>query len=245
MAYTKQDYYEADGQASSFLSSMTINAVNDWGAQTFQASSDYDLTRISMVLSRGTGDNPGTITVEIQGVDGGGDPDGGTLGSTTITYTDVPETDANREWVNADFGTPVSLTSGTNYAIVLRTSAASTSELLLWWFINADNYANGARNFSTNGGSSWNGPFASDCSFRTYSGSATTYRDVAITIAGTSSLTLSAEKVAYKDVAITIAGTSTLSLAATIIGGTVANYTGGNTRRLVVAGSDSIWYENV
>jgi hypothetical protein len=71
-----------------------------------------------------------------------------------------------------------------------------------------------------------------------------TYRDVAFTIAGTSGFSIAADSVVYKDAAFTIAGTSGFSCAAEMIGGTVENYETNQTCRLVVAGNDSIYYED-
>lgn len=71
-----------------------------------------------------------------------------------------------------------------------------------------------------------------------------TYRDVAFTIAATSGFSITANQFSYKDVAFTIASTTTTSFAAETIGGDVENYETNQTRRLVVAGNDCIYYES-
>jgi len=239
MAFTKHDYWETSDDTY-----LLLNSVNDWGAQTFTASASYDLTKIELKVFRQVGDDFGSAYCEIQGVDGGGDPDGVTAAtSDAVAPASVPE--VTSDWVTFTFSTPYSITSSNQYAIVLYTTAANSSNYIAWRVDSAAvAYESGASNFSNNAGSSWAGPYVGDTMFRTYSGSSASYVDISATIAAASGLTVSATKLTYQDVSATIAASSGLTVVADVKGGVVENYSAGNTRRLVVAGNDSIWYEN-
>jgi len=161
--YTKQDYYEEESNGA-----WSLNSPNDWVAQTFQAGSSYSLGKIELLLARvGVAEDLGTITVDIQGVDGDGKPDGVSKGSTTITPTDIPEGSGAYDWVSAVFSSTVSITLGDSYAIVLHASGANVSDYILSRYLNPGDYDNGATIWSTNGGASWS-VLGYDNQFRTY-----------------------------------------------------------------------------
>jgi len=161
--YTKQDYYEEESNGA-----WALNSPNDWVAQTFQAGSSYSLGKIELLLARvGDAEDLGTITVDIQGVDGDGKPDGVSKGSTTITPTDIPEGSGAYDWVSAVFSSTVSITLGDSYAIVLHASGANVSDYILSRYLNPGDYDNGATIWSTNGGASWS-VLGYDNQFRTY-----------------------------------------------------------------------------
>jgi len=149
-----------------FLAATTADDTNDQIAQTFTASSGYPLGKVELVLSQSATSSAVSITIELQGVDGTGDPDGNILATGTIDPDSIPRTDDDREWMACIFSSSYTLISGTSYAIVLK--VGHDDAFIKWWFNNGNPYADGARNFSTNGGATWNGPYDSDLAFRSY-----------------------------------------------------------------------------
>lgn len=90
--------------------------------QSFTAGLTGPLSRVSLGLARS-----GTvtqITAEIYAADGTGNATGSVLASKTITGTTVP-TSPGGSLTNFDFSSPVSVTAGTKYVIVLTTPDSS------------------------------------------------------------------------------------------------------------------------
>lgn len=161
---TKQDYYETGDDTGGQVADLGFQ--NRVRAQSFEASSSYDIESVELKLYRsGT---PGTITVEIKVVDVDEKPTGSALASGTINGNTLT-TSSSGEWYEITFASSYSLTSGIKYTIVV--SAASSSAY--WRNKNGGNgYADGKTATSTNGGSSWIFPNGGndDSMFRTYSG---------------------------------------------------------------------------
>lgn len=86
--------------------------------QSFTAGLTGPLSRVSLGLTR-TG-TVTQITAEIYAADGTGNATGSALASKTITGTTVP-TSPGGSLTNFDFSSPVSVTAGTKYVIVLTT----------------------------------------------------------------------------------------------------------------------------
>lgn len=137
-----------------------------WKCQTFTAGQNYDIANVKLKLYRaGT---PGTITVSIKAVDGEtGKPTGGDLASGTINGNELT-TDTSGEWAEITFGSPYSLMSGTQYAIVVRSAAGS-------WYWRMDytspSYAGGQAGQSNDSGSTWGMVSSYDCMFETHTAS--------------------------------------------------------------------------
>jgi hypothetical protein len=168
MAVSIQDNY--DGTATPYIA-LTIDAANDWGGQTFTASADYDATRVDIWAAKGIGDTVGTVTVAIYAVDGSSHPTGSALASGTFTDTDIDDT-TNYKWVQCDMSSPVSLSQGTEYAVVVHGASLSAANVLIWSFdddgAGGSDYANGDQLWSTDGGSSWLAVTTQDQLFRVY-----------------------------------------------------------------------------
>jgi hypothetical protein len=218
--------------------SLLINATTDYAAQTFTAASGYALSNIELELYRGAGDDPGTLTVELQDVDGGGDPGGTVYSSGTAALGSIP-TSGNDA---VDTPTVVSMSSytvvnATQYAIVIKASAASTSDTVSWNVDTADNFAGGARNFSTNSGSTWNGPFTGDACFAVYS---TGYVDATATVTGAGSMTATSQTAVHATATITGTGSMTAEP-----GSTPVPYRPLFKRRLIALGNDRLFYEDL
>lgn len=171
------DYYNTDDNNGITLGGAT------WRGQTFTASDTYSISSVKLLLYKsGT---PGTVTVSIRAVDGTGKPTGDDLCSGTTDGDTLPGNVAPYEWREITFSAAYSLISGTQYAIVVRSSGSS-----LGWRrdTTAPSYAGGQSALSSNSGGTWTLTSTIDYMFETYGTSITTL-GLAGTIAGTSSLT--------------------------------------------------------
>lgn len=235
-----------------------MDASADWSAQTFQASSNYDISSVILKLLRSG--SPGNITVSLYGVDvGTGKPDisGGVL-ATGTTDGDTLTTSSSGEWREITFGAAYSVVSGTDYAIVTHCATADVLNLFRWRYNSSGGYSNGQDWLSANSGSTW-GSLNADFMFETYN-SSVVYDDVSGSISGVGSLAGIVGLKQVVEIAGTIAGVgflsglleidTYLSLSGTISGtgslsGSLAPSTGPRrlTRRVVAVGGNTIFYE--
>lgn len=156
-------------QSQTSTSGLSVTAAgSQWVAQTFTAGVMGDLDQVDLFLRR-TG-NPGDVTVQIQTASDS-TPSGIVLSSATLSETAVTDDFA---WVSFEFGAPVRVTAGTQYAIVLSAANAAgfPNALYTWNFVFGNPYAGGRLVLSSSSGSSW-GDFASvfddgDTAFKTY-----------------------------------------------------------------------------
>lgn len=172
-----------DQQNTSITANGELFTNNQWVAQTFTAGKSGSLVRVDVNLfCVFCSTAPPAITVSIRGTTNGL-PSGADLASTSVTMADFS---GSQVYYAANFGSPTNVTSGVQYAIVIRATAAYGTGRNLGFSDSAvsgstgnDVYAGGALAFSTTAGSSWaieTGPKPSvDGGFRTYIGSAPTY----------------------------------------------------------------------
>ena len=92
----------------------------DWCSQIITPSTSYSASIISLKLERGAGGGGGTIYVGIRATSAGL-PTGSDLSTGTISDSVV----TTRAWYNVTLSSPVSLTAGTSYAVVVRCSDGS------------------------------------------------------------------------------------------------------------------------
>lgn len=155
---TLKDSYTtgADGGAATYL--------NAWIAQTFTASSSYSIGSCVLYLKRVN--NPGTFTVGVYATSSS-KPTGSAL---TIGTIDGNTLSTDYAWVDIIFTTSVSLTSGTEYALVCdaRSSPDNTQGVYVGYDGSSPSYATGAYCLSTNGGSTWTQYTNYDLQFKTY-----------------------------------------------------------------------------
>jgi len=133
------DYYNTGND--SFHS---LKGSDNLAAQIFTASDDYKILSVKLLLQRRTGD-PGTVTVELQGVGdfGSGEvPDGNVFATGSIAGGGITLADGG-EWVEITFDSEYSLTSGSKYSIVL---SISVDQFYLRWLNDSSSpsYAGGA-----------------------------------------------------------------------------------------------------
>jgi hypothetical protein len=147
-----------DAQNTSITGNGELFSNTQWNAQTFTAGKSGPLSRVDVNLfCYFCGSLPPSITVSIRATSGGV-PTGGDLAtaSTVITNWSV----GAQAWFTANFATPATVSSGTQYALVVRSSASYANGTLA--FSNSaissstgnDVYGGGKLLFSTNSGSS-------------------------------------------------------------------------------------------
>lgn len=128
-----QDYYNTGDNEQGLAS-----APYEWKtAQTFVASSAYDLTSVKLKVKYIQGS--GNFTVSIQGVDGSGFPDGSVLVSKTVAHTELPSADFG--WFDFIFVTTPTLTPSAQYAIVFE--ASDSAEAFWRYHSGGATYADG------------------------------------------------------------------------------------------------------
>jgi hypothetical protein len=143
----------------------TADDSDHWEGQTFQASESYDC--VGVVISLHTYGNPAPTAVEVElWSTSAGLPDS-KLSSTESYVTDWVvgwDTDESKLFVLWD--SPVSLSSGTTYAIVWRGTGSGTR----YYQSHCDDgagYANGQRVYSDDAQSSWTADSSDDYPFYT------------------------------------------------------------------------------
>jgi hypothetical protein len=136
-----------------------------WNSQGFVPSIDYTLTAIKLLMYR-VG-SPGDLIVSIQGTDGAGEPDGTDLCSETIDADLLETTEA---WRYINFSSPIAVTAGTEYCIVLRALSGDGSNDVRWRIDTAGSYyTSGDRWYTSDGGVIWNQSAGAAQMFETYS----------------------------------------------------------------------------
>lgn len=143
-----------------------LNDTDDWAAQSFTTTEAYDIEAVDVKLSKGYGDNVGTITISIKAVDGDGYPTGADLASGTIANDDVSDSAPN--WEQCILDSAYSLSDSTQYAIVIRADGLSSYNTLSVRMDGDGHYDGGSKYFSADGGSSWNKQIGQDICFKTY-----------------------------------------------------------------------------
>jgi uncharacterized repeat protein (TIGR01451 family) len=128
-----------------------------WAGQTFTAALTGQLTRVDLNLfcSGCTGTTP-NLTVSIRATTGSpAVPTGADLGTATIPGFNS----GAGGFFTATFGTPVAITAGTRYAVIIRAvsnpSAGTYAYVCSCTSPNSNPYANGQRVTSANSGSTW------------------------------------------------------------------------------------------
>ncbi len=129
-----------------------FNATN-WAGQTFTAGVSGDLTRVDLDLfcSACTGTTP-NITVSIRATAGSpAVPTGPDLATATIPGF----SSGVGGYFAANFATPMAITAGTRYAVIMRPVANPTAGIYAYVVSSANPYPNGQRVTSANSGVTW------------------------------------------------------------------------------------------
>lgn len=139
-----------------------------WKFQTFTPSISHQITSVDLYLHR-TG-SPGTILVEIYGVDGSSKPDvgGGVLASGSYDSSVLTD-DGVAQWLNILVsGAGDELGASTEYALVHRLQNTGASGSVSNHYENGNPYAGGISGRSTDGGSSFTTDVTVDTTFKEY-----------------------------------------------------------------------------
>ncbi|MFC2000052.1 choice-of-anchor R domain-containing protein, partial [Chloroflexota bacterium] len=133
---------------------------DNWSGQTFTAGMSGSLTRITLHVAK-DGSPPNDLIVELRDVVGG---EPGSTVYATDSRSDIT-TEGDYDFV---FGTPYSVTSGTQYSIAVYTSGGGSQDKYNVYDFNSDVYAGGNAVSSNDGGSSWVTSTGFDVYFQTY-----------------------------------------------------------------------------
>jgi uncharacterized repeat protein (TIGR01451 family) len=135
-----------------------------WGGQTFIPAVTGQLVKVDVQLfcSACTGTTP-NLTLSIRSTSGGL-PTGADLATATIPGF----SSGSGVYYTGSFGAPPTLTSGTQYALILRPVANPSPGGYFWIRSSPSTYANGQRVISTDNGATWTADSTRDFNFRAY-----------------------------------------------------------------------------
>ncbi|MBK9062418.1 MAG: carboxypeptidase regulatory-like domain-containing protein [Acidobacteria bacterium] len=142
----------------------TSFATASWGGQTFVPAVTGQLAQVTVHLfcSGCTGTTP-NLTLSVRATSGGL-PTGGDLATATLAGF---SSGAGLQYT-VSFGSPATLTSGTQYALILRPVANPSVGGYFWIRSSPSTYANGQRVISTDNGATFTADSTRDFNFKTY-----------------------------------------------------------------------------
>ena len=164
-----------DSYTTGMDSNLSINGDTSRRGQVFTATQSYSISGVNLKMYRSLTLDPATLTVSIKAVDSsspvlptGADLASGTLNANTITA------DSAGEVVTITFSAPLDLTSGTQYAIIVRVGTQSGGETLYWKTDSSSpTYTTGHYVYSGNAGINWTAQVGNDNYFATLGGGGT------------------------------------------------------------------------
>jgi hypothetical protein len=134
--------------------------------QTFIAGMTGLLVKADVQLfCNGCGATPPNLTLSVRNI-AAGLPTGADLATATIPGSAFAS--GASTVFTATFGAPVSLTSGTQYALILRPVSAPAGSGYFWIRSSPSTYASGSRVLSADSGATWSSDTTRDYNFRTY-----------------------------------------------------------------------------
>lgn len=155
-----------DQQNSAGTTTGTGFSTPAWTGQTFIPSLTGQLEQADVQLfCNGCGATPPDLTLSVRATSAGL-PTGADLASTTIPGA----TFANGATAtfSATFSSPATLTSGTQYALILHPVSAPAGSGYFWIRSSPSTYASGSRVLSANSGATWSADTTRDYNFKTY-----------------------------------------------------------------------------
>jgi hypothetical protein len=153
-----------DQQNTAGTTTGTSFSTTSWGGQTFIPAVTGQLVQVSVQLfcSGCTGTTP-NLTLSVRATSAGL-PTGGDLAATTLPGF----SSGAGVYYTVSFGAPATLTSGTQYALILRPTANPSVGGYFWIRSSPSTYANGQRVISTDGGVSFTADSTRDFNFKNY-----------------------------------------------------------------------------
>jgi hypothetical protein len=152
-----QDNYETGGDAW-----RSDNGGTYWSAQTFTPSSNYNVTSIEVFMYRESALTPTTVTAAIRATSAG-EPTGANLASGSIAGSTLT-TSSSGAWNDITLSSPYSLSSGTQYAVVVY---GSNGVFYHRYDSGGATYSGGTFLWSDDSGATWTNNADMDGYFRT------------------------------------------------------------------------------
>jgi len=138
----------------------------NWTGQTFIAGVTGLLVKADgQIFCNGCGATPPNLTLSLRATSAGL-PTGADLATATVSGSLFAS--GSSVLFTATFGSPVSITSGTQYALILRPVSAPAGSGYFWIRSSPSTYANGSRVLSADSGATWSADTTRDFNFRTY-----------------------------------------------------------------------------
>src|SRR5436305_290275 len=163
---TLLDITAIDQQNTAGTSTGTGFGTPAWTGQTFISGVTGLVTKVDVQLfCSGCGATPPNLTLSIRATSGGL-PTGADLVSATIPGSLFAS--GASVTATATFGSPPTLTSGTQYALILRPVSAPAGSGYFWIRSSPSTYANGSRVLSANSGATWSADATRDYNFKVY-----------------------------------------------------------------------------
>ena len=156
-----------DQQSTAIITELPFSSTS-WFGQTFTAGVSGSLASVDIAMDCGacSGTTP-NLTVAIRAVTTPANsslPTGLDLATATIPGFSTP----SPVYFNAAFATPLALTAGTQYAIVVRPVSDPSAGTYQYLIGNSNTYASGRRVSSTDSGASWTAAPNRDIGFKTH-----------------------------------------------------------------------------
>lgn len=216
---------------------------NIWGAQTFSDPTGFTATYVELLLYRsGSG---GNVTVSIKAVDGSNHPTGADLAvSNAVDCTGITTVHTGA-WITFTFLSSVELSASTTYAIVARNDTAIANTIR--WNVDTatPSYANGNFVTSSDSGANWT-TRTWDSNFRVWGEASVTYSELSGTITGTSSVeNADLNLITWSNLVGTITAVSTVGPASLGSVTVAIDVETSYVKRLVAAGNNQIWIEDI
>jgi len=138
----------------------------NWTGQTFIAGVSGLLVKADgQIFCNGCGATPPDLTLSVRAT-AAGLPTGADLATATILGAQFAS--GSTVLFTGTFGTPLSITSGTQYALILRPVSVPAGSGYFWIRSSPSTYANGSRVLSADSGGTWSADTTRDFNFRTY-----------------------------------------------------------------------------
>ena len=178
-----QSAYEVQQSHITDNTGWTMNAANDWEAQTFTiGGSNKTIVAAAIKCNRLVGDVLGDITFAIYAADGAHKPTGSVLATGTTSGNTINDAAAYANWLFCIFDSSVTLTATAKYALVIHGVSLDGANELSWRADNAAGFANGQRAFSVDGGGSWTADATDDFDFAIFiAGTSENFQDITTT----------------------------------------------------------------
>src|SRR6185369_15037124 len=156
----------ADQSNSAGTTTGTGFGTPNWTGQTFIAGVSGQLVKADIQLfCSGCGATPPNLTLSVRAT-AAGLPTGADLATATVPGSAFAS--GSTTTFTASFGSPATLTSGTQYALILRPVSAPAGSGYFWIRSSPSTYASGSRVLSADSGGTWSADTTRDYNFKTY-----------------------------------------------------------------------------